>query len=70
LPAFDLDDNLGEDYFAPEEDLEGDSSATPSQKMTEFGTDYVPSIGTKISSPWTSEPSRRISLQLQSPVDY
>jgi len=26
LPDFDLDDNLGEDYFAPGEDLEGNLS--------------------------------------------
>jgi len=48
LPEFDLDDNLGEDYFAPGEDLEGKSSMTSSQKAVEFGTDYVPTIGTKI----------------------
>jgi len=38
LPDFDLDDNLGEDYFAPGEDLKGDSSMTSSQKTVEFGT--------------------------------
>jgi len=48
LPAFDLDANLGEDYFAPGEDLKGKSSMTSSQKTVEFGTDYVPAIGTKI----------------------
>jgi len=39
LPKFDLDDNLGEDYFAPGEDLEGKSSMTSSQKTVEFGAD-------------------------------
>jgi len=48
LPEFDLDDNLGEDYFAPGEDLEGKSSMKSSQKTVEFGTDYVPTMGTKI----------------------
>jgi len=48
LPEFDLDDNLGEDYFAPGEDLEDKSSMTSSRKTVEFGTDYVPTIGTKI----------------------
>jgi len=55
LPDFDLDDNLGEDYFAPGEDLKGDSSVTPSQKTAEFGTDYVPTIGTKISKDFGSK---------------
>ena len=48
LPDFDLDDNLGEDHFAPGEDLEEDSSVTSSQKMVEFGVDCVPTIGTKV----------------------
>jgi len=48
LPELDLDDNLGEDYFAPGEGLEDKSSMTSSQKTAEFGTDYVPTIGTKI----------------------
>jgi len=55
LPDFDLDDNLGEDYFAPGEDLEGDLSMTSSQKTVEFGTDYVPAIGTKISKDFGSK---------------
>jgi len=55
LPDFDLDDNLGEDYFAPGEDLEGNSSMTSSQKTAEFGTDYVPAIGTKISKDFGSK---------------
>jgi len=55
LPDFDLDDNLGEDYFAPGEDLEGDSSMTSSQKTVEFGTDYAPAIGTKISKDFGSK---------------
>jgi len=38
LPEFDLNDNLGEDYFAPGEDLEDKSSMTSSQKTVEFGT--------------------------------
>jgi len=46
LPDFDLDNNLGEDCFAPGGDLEGESSVTPSQKMTEFNADCVPTIGT------------------------
>jgi len=49
LLDFDLDDNLGEDYFAPGEDLEGNSCMTSSQKTVEFGIDYVPAIGLKIS---------------------
>jgi len=55
LPDFDLDDNLGEDYFAPGDDLEGDSSMTTSQKTNEFGTDYVPTIGTKINKDFGSK---------------
>jgi len=55
LPDFDLDDNLGEDCFAPGEDLEGNSSVTSSQKTVEFGTDYVPAIGTKISKDFGSK---------------
>ena len=55
LPDFDLDNNLGEDYFAPGEDLVGDSSMTSSQKMVEFGTDYIPAIGTKISKDFGSK---------------
>jgi len=55
LPDFDLDDNLGEDYFAPGEDLEGNSSMTSSQKTVKFGTDYVPAIGTKISKDFGSK---------------
>jgi len=46
LPEFDLDDNLGEDCFAPGEDLKGKSSMTSSQKTVEFGTDYVPDNST------------------------
>jgi len=49
LPDFDLDDILGEDYFAPGEELEGNLSMTSSQKTAEFGTDFVPAIGAKIS---------------------
>jgi len=48
LPEFDLDDNLGEDYFALGEDLEDKSSMTSSQKTVEFGTDCVPTIGMKV----------------------
>jgi len=48
LPDFDLDENLGEDYFAPGGDLEGNSSVTTSRETGTFGTDYVPTIGTKI----------------------
>jgi len=55
LPDFDLDDNLGEDYLAPGEDLEGDSSMTSSRKTVEFATDYVPTIGTKISKDFGSK---------------
>jgi len=55
LPDFDLDDNLGEDYFASENDLEGDSSMTTSQKTNEFGTDCVPTIGTKINKDFGSK---------------
>jgi len=55
LPDFDLNDNLGEDYFAPGGDLEGDSSVTPGQKMAEFATDHVPTIGTKISKDFGSK---------------
>jgi len=55
LPDFDLNDNLGEDYFAPGKDLEGDSSMTSSQKTVQFGTDYVPTIGTKISKDFGSK---------------
>jgi len=55
LPDFDLGDNLGEDYFAPGADLEGDSSMTSSQKTVEFGTDYAPTIGTKISKDFGSK---------------
>jgi len=36
LPDFDLDDNLGEDYFAPEGDLKGNSSMTSSQKTVKL----------------------------------
>jgi len=55
LPDFDLDDNLGEDYFAPGDDLEEDSSMTASQETTKFGMDYVPTIGTKISKDFGSK---------------
>jgi len=55
LPDFDLDDILGEDYFAPVEDLEGNSSMTSSQKTVKFGMDYVPAIGTKISKDFGSK---------------
>jgi len=55
LPEFDLDDILGEDYFAPGEDLEGKSSMKSSQKTVEFGTDYMPTIGTKISKDFGSK---------------
>jgi len=48
LPDFDLDENLGEDYFAPGGNLEGDSSVTTSHETGTYGTDYVPTIGTKI----------------------
>jgi len=55
LPDFDLDENLGEDYFASGDDLEGDSSMTNSCKTDEFGTDYVPTIGTKINKDFGSK---------------
>jgi len=55
LPDFDLDDNLGEDYFPPGDDLERDLSMTSSQKTNEFGTDYVPMIGTKINKDFGSK---------------
>mgnify|MGYP000145870683 CR=1 FL=1 len=55
LPDLDLDDNLGEDYFAPGDDLEGDSSMTSSRKTEEFGTDYMPTIGTKINKDFGSK---------------
>jgi len=55
LPDFDLDDNLGEDYFASGDDLEGDSSMTTSQKTNEFRADYVPTIGTKINKDFWSK---------------
>jgi len=55
LPDFDLDNNLGEDYFAPGEDLEGNSSMTSSQKTVEFGMDYAPAIGSKISKDFGSK---------------
>jgi len=48
LLEFDLDDNLGEDCFAPGEGLEDKSSMTSSQKTVEFGADCAPTIGTKI----------------------
>jgi len=54
LPDFDLDDNLGEDHFAPREDLEGDSSVTSSQRTVKFGTDYVPKISKDFRSKGTS----------------
>jgi len=55
LLDFDLDDNLGEDYFAPGEDLEGNSSVTSSQKTIEFSADHAPTIGTKISKDFGSK---------------
>jgi len=55
LPDFDLDHNLGEDCFASGDDLEEDSSMTTSQKTNEFGTDYVPTIGTKINKDFGSK---------------
>jgi len=55
LPDFDLDNNLGEDYLASGDDLEGDSSMTTSHKTDEFGTDYVPTIGTKINKDFRSK---------------
>jgi len=55
LPDFDLDDNLGEDCFAPGENLEGELSVTSSQKAVEFGVDCVPTIGTKISKDFGSK---------------
>jgi len=55
LPDFDLDDNLGEDCFAPGEDFEGNSSVTSSQKVVKFGTDCAPMIGTKISKDFGSK---------------
>jgi len=60
LPDFDLDDNLGEDYFAPGNDLEEDSSMTTSQKTNEFGMDYVPTIGTKINKDFGPKGSSRV----------
>jgi len=48
LPDFDLDENLGEDYFASGDGLEGDSSMTASHKTDALGTDYVPTIDAKI----------------------
>jgi len=48
LSDFDLEENLGEDYFALGGDLEGDSSVTASRETGTFRTDYVPTIGTKI----------------------
>jgi len=55
LPDFDLDENLGEDYFASGDDLEGDSSMTTSHKTDDFGTDYVPTICTKINKDFGSK---------------
>jgi len=55
LPDLDLDNNLEEDYFAPGDDLEGDSSMTTSQKTNEFGMDYVLTIGTKINKDFGSK---------------
>jgi len=55
LPDFDLDDNLGEDHFASGDELEEDSSMTTSQKTNEFGTDYVPTIETKINKDFRSK---------------
>ena len=55
LPDFDLDKNLGEDFFASGDDPEGDSSMTASHKTDAFGTDYVPTIGTKVNKDFGSK---------------
>jgi len=55
LPDFDLDDNLGEDYFASGGDPEEDSSMTTSQKTNEFETNFVPTIGTKFNNDFLSK---------------
>ena len=52
---FDLDENLGEDYFASGDDLEGDLSMTTSHKTDEFETDYMPEISTKINKDFGSK---------------
>jgi len=49
LLDFDLDENLGEDCLASGEDQEGNSSLTPSHGTVTVGTNYVPTIRTKIS---------------------
>jgi len=43
------------DYFASGDDLEGDSSMTTSHKTGAFGTDYMPTIGTKINRDFRSK---------------
>jgi len=55
LLDFDLDENLGEDYFALGDDLEGDSSVTTGHQTNEFGTGYMPMIGTKINKDFGSK---------------
>jgi len=55
LQDFDLDKNLGEDYFASGDDLEGNSSMTASHETDAFGTDCVPTIGTKINKDFGSK---------------
>jgi len=70
LPDFDLDDNLGEDYFGPVDDLEGDLSMTSSRKTDEFGMDYVPTIGmktTRISGPRDSSRVKWCRVPIMSP---
>ena len=48
LPDFDLDENLGEDYFTAGDDQEDKSSLTDSQGTKATEEEFVPTIGTKI----------------------
>jgi len=55
LPDFDLDKNLGEDYFTLGEDQEGNSSLTTSHGTEAVETKCVPMIGTKINKDFGSK---------------
>jgi len=55
LPAFDLDENLREDYFTLGEDQEGNSSLAPSHGTERVRTSCVSTIGTKISRKFGTE---------------
>jgi len=60
LPDFDMDENLGEDYFVSGKDLEGNSSLVASREMDAFGTEYAPTIGTKINTDSGSKVSSKV----------